>query len=158
MELSKAIEMVEDWLAESTYGYRIYKVEETENTWKIYFHEYEPLGSVECSTFFEVPLEGSSITNEYGDDVLLLGRGAYSYDKKMQEWFDAFEKKWSYDNKKKKVKVFYTKRIEVEVELEQKDINKFAVDGPPDWVTEMANEIDNEQPLEVEGFKVEEGE
>lgn len=59
---------------------------------------------------------------------------------------------------KKKVLVFYTKRVEIEVEFEQNDIDNFAISGAPDWVDEKANEIDNEQPLEIEGFKVVEGE
>ena len=157
MKLNAAITMVEDWLEYCTYGYEIYKIEKQKDFWRVSFYEYAPMGKIECDTHFDIPFKRSCLINALGNDVLDISKDAYSTDKAMLKWFEEFEKKWNYDNGKKKVKVFYTKSIEVEVELEQKDIDKFAVDGPPDWVTEKANEIDNEQPLEVEGFKVEEG-
>ena len=86
--------------------------------------------------------------------MLDIGRFSYSTDKEMMKWFKEFEKKWNYDDGKRKVKVFYSKTVEVEVMLDQEEIERFAVDGPPDWVDEKANDIDNEQPLEIEGFKV----
>lgn len=55
---------------------------------------------------------------------------------------------------KKKVRMFYYKRIEFDVEMEQQEIDKIITEGVPDWVDEKANEIDNEQPAEFEMFKV----
>ena len=158
MKLSQKIKMIEDWLDHCAYGYQIYKVESLGENWRVHFYEYAPLGNIECDTYFDIPFKRNCLINALGNDVLDIGKDAYSTDKEFLKWFEEFEKKWNYDTGKKKVKVFYTKTIEVEVELEQKDINMFAVDGPPDWITEKANEIDNEQPLELEGFKVEEGE
>lgn len=154
MKLNEAIAMVEDWLEQSTYGYEIYKIEKKESAWRVFFYEYAPMGTIECDSYFDVPIKKRCLINSLGHDVLDIGRFSYSTDREMMKWFKEFEKKWNYDDGKRKVKVFYSKTVEVEVMLDQEEIERFAVDGPPDWVDEKANDIDNEQPLEVEGFKV----
>lgn len=54
----------------------------------------------------------------------------------------------------RKVKMVYTKRIEFEVDMQQRDIDKIATEGVPDWLDGIANEIDNEQPVLFERFQV----
>ena len=56
---------------------------------------------------------------------------------------------------KRKVKAYYMKRVVVEVELEQSELDRVVEHGMPDWVDEKANEIDNEQPLEFDYWDIE---
>ena len=53
-----------------------------------------------------------------------------------------------------KVQFTYTKTVQFETEMDQEEVDKIPLHGTPDWVDEMADDIDNEQPICFERFKV----
>ena len=96
MKLSEIIAMVEEWLEQHTYNYKIYKVKAKETCWKIRFYEYDPFGGIECDTYFYIPYKKKCILNFNNNDVLKLGRDAYDNDEDMLKWYDEFERRWNY--------------------------------------------------------------
>lgn len=96
MKLSEAIAMVEEWLEQHTYNYKIYKVKASETCWKIRFYEYGPGGAIECDTYVYIPYKKKCILNFNNHDVLKLGRDAYDNDEDMLKWYDEFERRWHY--------------------------------------------------------------
>jgi len=98
MKLSEAIAMVEEWLEQHTYGYKIYKIKAKEKKWKLRFLEYDPYGGISCDTYFFVPYNERRIYNFQGNDVLELGRDANDAFEDWKEWYDEFERRWNYGN------------------------------------------------------------
>ena len=99
MKLSEAIAMVEEWLDEHTYNYKIYKVKATgKGRWKIRFLEYNPFGGISCDTYFYIPFDKRCIYNFRENDLLEVGRDAYGNDEEMLKWYDEFERRWNYGN------------------------------------------------------------
>ena len=96
MKLSEVIAMVEEWLYDHTYNYKIYKIKRKSKGWKIRFYEQDPFGKIECDTYFYVPFDKVCIFNYQGDDMLEFSKDADSDNKDWIKWYDEFEKKWRY--------------------------------------------------------------
>ena len=97
MSLSDRIKMLEEWLAEMTYSYRIVNVR-MKGSWDyvVTFWEYTPDGTSFDEATFIINSNGRMI-NENGDDVGLFALDIYSMDKDMCEWIRKFNKKWRVD-------------------------------------------------------------
>ena len=85
--LTKAVDIMEEWLNMFSDHYEISQIElKAEGEYRFYV---ELDGE---SRFFTV--NRKALLNDQGEDVVDVGKSAYNFDKDLSRWLETFEQKW----------------------------------------------------------------
>ncbi len=85
--LTRSVEIVEEWLNMFSDHYEISQIElKAEGEYRFYV---ELDGE---SRFFTV--DRKALLNDQGENVVVIGKSAYDFDKDISSWLKAFEQKW----------------------------------------------------------------